>query len=114
MKDKISERLLQKLWSAVLYQTVRDALDNRNECKFIRFGQNRYKYIDGKLKWLSPFIFNAKSTHKLCIDDARIFFLYPGNDLDFVCDAANFNKQKVLDSIVPKILQQVKREKDDR
>lgn len=114
MKDKISERLLQKLWSAVLYQAVRDALDNRNECIFIRFGQHRYKYINGKLKWLSPFIFNAKSTYKLSIDDARIFFLHPGKDLDFVCDAANFNKEQVLNSIVPKILQQVKREKDDR
>ena len=44
------------------------------------------------------------------ISTARTFFLEPNRDLDFCCDAANLDKERVLSIVVPKILKQIEEE----
>ena len=41
---------------------------------------------------------------------ARTFFLEPNQDLDFCCDAANLDKERVLSIVVPKIQKQIEEE----
>lgn len=110
IKERIPENRLNKLWAAVLKQTWDDALENKKDYAYIRLGPVRYKWTNGKLRKLSPMQFKRRRIMSMNISTARTFFLEPNQDLDFCCDAANLDKERVLSIVVPKILKQIEEE----